>query len=318
MTSPPPITLDLVADGAVQLALDRAVYSLAERWIPQGLEEPRGVAPGATITVRPGNARLRRPTGPAALALGGVAAWVDEDGRWVVLRGAAPASGGVLERAAGDGRLQVDPAGIPEAAADLYSMLTVSTALLLAGLGRALVHAAAVVHPDGGAWLLVGDARSGKSTTCATLASAGWGYLSDDQVVLQALEDGVQVEGWLRPFHLDAIGEGGEPTGLRREISPADLGLEGWRRSAPLAGVILPAVSPREPTLLTPVAAADALAGLVRQSPWLLACPDTAATTLGVLRRAAEGETFSLRLGLDTFRQPARLDARVAAVVTRR
>src|SRR5207245_6776974 len=91
-------------------------------------------------------------------------------------------------------RLWVDPAPEPEAAGDVYSMLTVATALLLAGLGRALVHAAAVVHPDGGAWLLVGDARSGKSTTCATLVSAGWGYLSDDQVVLEAREDGVQVD----------------------------------------------------------------------------------------------------------------------------
>ena len=225
------------------------------------------------------------------------------------MRGATPSSGGVLRRAAGQGRLQVDPAWPREAAADLYSMLTVSAALLLAGLGRALVHAAAVVAPDGGAWLLAGDARSGKSTTCATLASAGWGYLSDDQVILEAREDGVYVEGWLRSFHLDANGEGSEPTGERREIQPAELGFGGWRRSAPLAGVILPAVSPREPTLLTPIAAPDALAGLVRQSPWLLACPDTAATTFAVLSRAAEGGAYTLRLGLDTYRQPARLVA---------
>src|SRR3989441_8434802 len=101
---------------------------------------------------------------------------------------------------------------------DLYSMLTISAALLLARLERALVHAAAVVAPDGHAWLLAGDARSGKSTSCATLAAAGWGYVSDDQVVLAAREDGVEVEGWLRPFHLDRNGEGGEPTGERREV----------------------------------------------------------------------------------------------------
>src|SRR2546422_9299837 len=99
---------------------------------------------------------------------------------------------------------------------------------------------------------LAGDARSGKSTTCATLAAAGWGYVSDDQVVLAAREDGVEVEGWLRPFHLDRSGEGGEPTGERREGAPAELGLAGWRRTARPAGVILPIVAPRQVTVLTP------------------------------------------------------------------
>src|SRR5207245_2100927 len=192
-------------------------------------------------SVRASRAPLRRPTEPATLALDRVAAWVDQGHATAVLRGAAPSSGGLLSLAAGRGRMQVDPAGgAQEAARDLYSMLTISAALLLARLERALVHAAAVVAPDGDAWLLVGDARSGKSTTCATLAAAGWGYVSDDQVVLAAREDGVEVEGWLRPFHLDRNGEGGEPTGERREGAPADLGLAGWRRRAPLARGVLP------------------------------------------------------------------------------
>ena len=179
------ITLDLVADGAIRLALDRSLYSLAERWIPQGLSEPRDVSARATISVSASRASLRRPTEPATLALDRVAAWVDQGRATAVLRGAAPSSGGLLSFAAGRGRMQVDPAGgVQEAARDLYSMLTISAALLLARLERALVHAAAVVAPDGHAWLLAGDARSGKSTTCATLASAGWGYVSDDQVVL--------------------------------------------------------------------------------------------------------------------------------------
>ena len=120
------------------------------------------------------------------------------------------------------------------------------------------------------------------------------------------------MEGWLRPFHMDA-----EPRGERRSVDPEDLGLVGWRRSAPLAGVILPVVSAREPTVLSSVPPAHALAGLVRQSPWLLACPDTAAATLALLRRAAEGGAFTLRLGLDTYREPARLEARLASLEAR-
>jgi len=311
------ITLDLVADGAVRLALERSLYPLAERWIPRGLGEPRGVSARGTISVRACRASLRRPTEPATLALDRVAAWVDQGGATAVLRGAVPSSGGVLSLAAGRGRLQVDPARAQEAAGDLYSMLTISAALLLARLERALVHAAAVVAPDGRAWLLAGDARSGKSTTCATLAAAGWGYVSDDQVVLAARPDGVEVEGWLRPFHLDRNGDGGEPTGERREVTPAELGLPAWRRTARLAGVILPTVAAGEPTVLTPAPAADALAGLVRQSPWLLACRDAAPAVLALLGRAVAGGAFSLRLGRDTYRDPARLAACLGALEAR-
>jgi len=167
-------------------------------------------------------------------------------------------------------------------------MLTISAAFLLARLERALVHAAAVVAPDGDAWLLVGDARSGKSTTCATLAAAGWGYVSDDQVVLAAREDGVEVEGWLRPFHLDRNGEGGEPTGERREVTPAELGLAGWRRTAPLAGVILPSVAAREATVLTPVPAAAALAGGAQLGAGVVSpvvCADRVEQVAGVAQR---------------------------------
>ena len=315
MTSP--ITLDLVADGALRLALERFLYPLAERWIPQGLGEPPGVSARATISVRACRVSLRRPTEPATLALDRVAAWVDQGRATAVLRGAVPSSGGVLSLAAGRGRLQVDPARAQQAAGDLYSMLTISAALLLARLERALVHAAAVVAPDGRAWLLAGDARSGKSTTCATLASAGWGYVSDDQVVLAARADGVEVEGWLRPFHLDRNGEGGEPTGERREVAPGELGLSGWRRTARLAGVILPSVAAGEPTVLTPVPAAAALAGLVRQSPWLLACRDAAPAVLALLGRAVERGAFSLRLGRDTYRHPARLAACLGSLEAR-
>ena len=301
MTSP--IRLDLVADGALQLTLERALHPLAERWIPEGLGEARGGSRRPVIAVHASAMPLQRPPGPRTLLLGSVSAWVGKDR--AILAGAAPASGGVLSLGAGRGSLQVDPARPAGAAVDLYSMLTVSAGLLLAALeagGRALVHAAAVVAPAGDAWLLAGDARSGKSTTCATLAAAGWGYLSDDQVVLTGRAYSVEVEGWLRPFHLD------DATGARREIAAAELGLAGrWRRTARLAGVIFPAVSPTEPTLLTPLAPASALARLVRQTPWLLADRRSARGVLALLKRAVHAGAFSLRLGRDTYREPERL-----------
>src|SRR5256885_14550590 len=103
-------------------------------------------------------------------------------------------------------------------------MLTISAALLCAGLGRALLHAAAVLAPDGTAWLLVGDARAGKSTTCANLArvggggGGGWGFLSDDQGVLAATEQGVVGGGGLRSFPLGEGWERGEVPGRGRAV----------------------------------------------------------------------------------------------------
>src|SRR5690606_33365128 len=104
------------------------------------------------------------------------------------------------------------PAGAPTACADLYSMLTLSAALLLGRLERTPIHAAAVVAPNGQALLLAGDARVGKSTTTVNLITAGWDYLSDDQIVLERAGADLRVEGWPRLFYLDEGWEAGTPT----------------------------------------------------------------------------------------------------------
>jgi hypothetical protein len=209
--------------------------------------------------------------------------------------------------------LHADPARADEAAADLHSMLTVTSALLLAGLGRALVHAAGVVAPDGGGWLLVGDARAGKSTTCATLVRAGWDYLSDDQVVVSTGTGGVVAESWLRPFHLDRGWTKGNVIGDRLEVVPNALGPGQWQRAAPLVGLVYPTVDAKHPTELTAISPGEALAGLLRQSPWLLADRRAAAAVLALLQRGVETTAcHRLRLGLDTYRDGERLAAILA------
>ncbi len=313
------IARSLVADDALQLRLDARLWPLVERWMPRQLDPPVGQAQ-ATIELTIGDMPLLEPAGPPLLRLDRVRAW-SEDQRVLTLRGGLAASGGLVSLESGRARLYVDPIQSSEAEADVYSMLTVSAALLLASLGRALLHAAAVVDPDGVAWLLAGDSRAGKSTTCATLATAGWAYLSDDQVVLATDAAGeVRVEGWLRPFHLDSAAPppGQGPTSERREVLPSELGLHRWQRSARLGGVILPVVIPSKPTELQALRPADALGGLVRQSPWLLACPHSAPRVLGLLERAvsAGGGTYRLELGWDTFRRPKELVRCVRALGT--
>ncbi|HYW13327.1 MAG TPA: hypothetical protein VE871_15315, partial [Longimicrobium sp.] len=66
-------------------------------------------------------------------------------------------------------------------------------------------------------------------------------------------------------------------------------------------------------TALERAEAGGALAGLLRQSPWLLADRGCAPRVLALLRDAALLPAHALRLGLDTYTDPARLAEVVGA-----
>jgi hypothetical protein len=318
---------DLVGDGALRLDVRSGLEPLVRRWLPAGLpgdlprarpsSQPTGTAPsGGGARIRVGRVRPEDRDGPAppgdpVLRLGTVGAW-PATGRpdAFELRGGAGTTG-VIDLARRRSDLWVPERSDPAAAAwDLYSMLTLSAALLLCGMRRALVHAGAVVAPDGGAWLLVGDARSGKSSTAATLIGAGWDFLSDDQVVADwADPDGPpRLEGWLRPFHLDAGWEAGRPGGARRGVDPGTLGPGRPRAQARAAGLLFPVVAPGPPTGLERITGGEALSVLLRQTPWLFAVPrDAASDMLHRLRQVCRLPAYRLRLGIDTFGHGPRL-----------
>lgn len=311
------MTLSLLADGALRLDFPPSLASALHRWLPLlPSGDPGPPPPGAAfihLSADPADDDAWTSSGaPPTLRLGAVAAHVRDDAGDVALRGA---SGAVRGRIALGERVALlscpDGGARPEVAADeLYSALTVASALLLGRLGRALAHAAAVVAPDGGAWLLVGDTHAGKTTTTVNLLGAGWGYVSDDHVVLSrggGEGGGIGVEGWPRRFHLDQGWEAGTPGQPRAEVDPRERWPGRWRRTAPLAGLLFPRVEAEEPTRLVRGEGGGALAALLRQSPWLLADRGAAPGVLALLREAAERPAYELRLGLDTYRDPARL-----------
>jgi hypothetical protein len=308
----PPAVLALLADGALRLEAEPSLLPLLHRWLPLlPFDETPIAAGGAVIRVVPGDpARNPTPAGMPVLRLGGADAWVDAAAGRATFRCGA-GSAGTMDLAGGAAELVVAPfdAERRDAVAwDLYSMCTLACALLLGRMHRALAHAAAVVAPRGGAWLLAGDTHAGKSTTAVNLIEAAWRFVSDDHVVLFREPDGrICVEGWPRRFHLDEGWEDGSPAHRRGEIDPHARWPGGWQRTAPLAGLLFPRVDPHLPTELFPLPAADALAGLMRQSPWLLADRACAAEVLGFLRAACERPAYALRLGLDTYRDTARL-----------
>ncbi|HEX6940946.1 MAG TPA: hypothetical protein VF158_16125 [Longimicrobiales bacterium] len=304
----------LLEDGSLVVRADAETEAQVRYWLPRlpaGPVDPAGVR--ASIDLRlvdDAPDAPDAPPSPPALALGPVRAWLSEAPARMVFHAQDRAVAGAIDFA----RLRAE-IGVSRAAATaerphpgIYSALTVSAALLLNRMRRALLHGAAVVAPDGRAWLLVGDAFAGKTTTTVNLVAGGWAYLSDDHVVLGRGLDGLpSVEGWPRAFHLDRGYRSGITTGEREAIDPADLGADRWRRSAPIAGALFPTVVADRPTRIAPIAPADALARLIRQSPWLLADRSVAGDVLALLSDIGSRPAFALRLGRDSYRDPVRL-----------
>jgi hypothetical protein len=297
------MSLALLADHSLLLHADSHCWPLVRRWLPLNCDAVRDEpAARASITIGPmgDGPREQRPNKPSALRLGQVHAWMDDENRAALLCGTTDSVGRVdLESL--DARLELDVGAEPHVREDAYSMLTVSAALLLGRMGRALIHAAAVADPSGRSWLIVGDAGSGKSTTCVGLAGDGHQLLSDDQVILSSADGNVTVEGWVRPLHLDEGWEAGAPTGQRRTVEPSELGLAFSPSVGTVMGTLHPAIAAEQPTGVTSIPAAEAFTNLVRQSPWLLADRLAAEAVVGILSAAARLPSYALSLGLDTY-----------------
>jgi hypothetical protein len=310
------IVRSLLHDGRLRVEAHPRLLPMLARWLPLLPDDTLVDTAGSVIRVVPtGDAPPHAPAAYRTLHLGGVDAWVDGDS--ARLTGGPEVWGAVaLDDGAAELRVAEGAEGSVMAMWALYSACTLSAALLLGRMGRALAHAAAVSPPEGMAWLLVGDARAGKTTTCANLTVAGWNYLSDDHVVLYRDGEGrVAVEGWPRPFHLDVGYDAGRVERERGETDPRARWPGRWRRTAPLGGMLFPRVDAGAPTALERAEAGSALAGLLRQSPWLLADRGCAPRVLALLRDAALLPAHGLRLGLDTYTDPARLAEVVGAAV---
>jgi len=283
----------LTSDGA--FSVEGSGDPLA-RWLPHG--RATGVRGTAHLRVGSRPLGLAAPAAPPTLSLLDVGAWVDGDR--VLLRSEDGRLDGALELATPAGELGVAADAHPE------PLFTIATALLLGRLGRALVHAAAVVAPDGRVWLLAGDTHAGKSTTVATLVRGGWRWLADDQVILRDGGAGVTVEGWPRAPNLDAGYHAGELIGRREGVAIEAIGAPPSRGEHRLGGILVPTVD-GPITTLTPVGGADAFVALVRQSPWLLADGAVAPRVQALLAGAAALPAAGLTLGRDCYGVAARL-----------
>ena len=323
MSASAPSCVSLLHDGALVVCADERLLAVVRVWLPLHAETSvagNALEPRATIDlVVAGSAEQSDVVDDAPLVLfAGVRAH-EAAGDTISLRGGTTTHGRI---ALGERRARITVSLLDDgdvdarAAADVYSMLTLCAAFLVGRLGGALVHAGAVVDPEGRAWLLAGDTHAGKTTTCVSLVDAGWSFLADDQVVLRRDGDGAIVaEGWPRHAHLDEGWSASVVTGTRAALDLRARWGERWSRRAPLGGLLFPNVVAESPTSTTPIHAATAFAGLVRQSPWLMADGSAAPAVLGLLRDACAHPAFALSLGRDSYARGDVLAERLASVL---
>jgi hypothetical protein len=120
-------------------------------------------------------------------------------------------------------------------------------------------HAGAVVDPRGRGWLICGPSRAGKTSLTLSLVLAGWGWLSDEYVLVRQETPGV-LRGFPRNFNLKESSFGSFPETadgrhtvefrsesrqmLLRFLDPLDVAPGSWHAEAPLKGLLLPTWNP--------------------------------------------------------------------------
>lgn len=164
---------------------------------------------------------------------------------------------------------------------------------------RYMVHASGAVDPSGRAWLLSGDSGSGKSTLAYALARRGWCVLGDDGVILEIVEGVVQAIPWRDPLMVSPSLTPAFPELAAHEgdSNPADprgrapiLVPNGTR--TPVAAIVF--LERASTFSVQRLGSLDALAALVRQSPWVILNDRHARFHLTALQRIATLPTFRL------------------------
>jgi len=179
--------------------------------------------------------------------------------------------------------------------AELALVTSFAVCAALRRFGLFDLHSAGVVEPGSGAGvLIIGPSGSGKSTLTFQLATTGWPYLSDDEVLLSVDEDVVEARGFRSFFAMR------EAAGLRNVFEPADV-LASERVSDVMPRWLLfTAVSGEKETRIVELSQAETMIRLIRACPWATYDTTVAGPNLELLSRLArQTKAFDLAAGSD-------------------
>lgn len=222
---------------------------------------------------------------------------------------------------------QTPPAGQRRRKNALITVMAYAVPAALRRCGLYDLHAAGMVEPaSGAAFLFPGASGSGKTSLALRLAAAGWRYMSDDLVAVNAGagESGGEVEArpLRRPFQTDAASLAGcdlprleEALGPpipndpeKRKLDPSIL-FPGRLASVATPRVLcFPSVAADEASSrVEPLSQAEAMTRLVRMCPWSSYDLSAAREHLRLLARLSrQCRAYTLAAGRDLFDAPAR------------
>jgi hypothetical protein len=181
-------------------------------------------------------------------------------------------------------------------AVELARVASFAVCAALRRFGLFELHAGGVSLPDSDAGvLIIGPSGGGKSTLTLQLATAGWSYLSDDELLLSLNEDTVEARGF-RSFFALAVA----PGSLKTRFEPLSA------FSAPRVSQAVPrflfftSISGEETTRARELAQTETMTRLIRACPWASYDTAVAGPNLELLSRLArQARGFDLAAGND-------------------
>jgi hypothetical protein len=190
-----------------------------------------------------------------------------------------------------------------ESDAELARVTSFAVCAALRRFGLFDLHSACVVEPLNGAGvLIVGPSGSGKSTLAFHLATAGWAYLSDDEVLLTLKDGEVEARGFRSFFAMRETAS----SGLKNVFEPADVFATGLVSQVVPRWLLFTAISGEEETRMVELSQAETMIRLIRACPWATYDTTVAGANLELLSRLArQAKAFALAAGTDLL-EPAR------------
>jgi hypothetical protein len=284
-------------------------------------EDSTDLSSTPAIVVRSAAPVPRIPAGLPAFAIaGGGTCHTDEGASYIDIDGSMVAIGGP-----GLADVEVWMNG-PLALDSPVLTRLVSYALSAALRRRALfeLHSAALVDPQSETGvLIIGPSGSGKSTQTVHLAAAGWPFLTDDVLLLGREGAGIQAWPLRRCFAITSetfaaspflqtrtsFDPGAVEGDDKRLFVPHGVFTAGFRDSCVPGTLVFPELSGGSRSRVSRLSAGEAMARLIRMSPWSCYDRTTAAAHLAVLSALArQARAYALLAGTDLLDAEASTD----------
>lgn len=194
-------------------------------------------------------------------------------------------------------RLRVWLEEVPVAGDPLLARVTsFAVCAALRRFGMFELHSAGMVHPESERGVvIIGPSGSGKSTLAMQLATSGWPYLSDDELLLSLVDSQVEARGFRSFFAVRAA-----TAGSKTCFEPEAVFASGRRLKASPGVLLFISLSGQQQTQLDPLTQSESMTRLIRACPWATYDTSIAGANLELLSKLArQTSAYDLHAGRD-------------------